>query len=363
MSTSLRTSVRSSVRNRFFSVLAMPALISFAALPAVLVAAPLHAQDETALKVGSPAPALDLEWVQGKVENLSDASKTYVVEFWATWCGPCMRSIPHLNELSLKYKTKGLVIMGISDETMGKVKPFVTKKGSAMSYPVAIDTSEKATTKNWREAAKQDGIPCAFVVRDSKIVWIGNPLDPKFDEVVVGTLTGRYNPDLNKRAEPLLRAAKDAVRIKNFKDAWKHYDDVIALDPKVFGAVSVLKYKTMLLDAKDPTGANAWGLQVCSASSADAVTLAELATLIVTDSAIAQPDYTLAETAATAALKAAPSPASKALLAEVNFKAGDAEKAAALQFEAWMAADPSEKAAFKSVLDQYKKSSAAKAKL
>ena len=160
MSTSLRTSVRSSVRNRFFSVLAMPALISFAALPAVLVAAPLHAQDETALKVGSPAPALDLEWVQGKVENLSDASKTYVVEFWATWCGPCMRSIPHLNELSLKYKTKGLVIMGISDETMGKVKPFVTKKGSAMSYPVAIDTSEKATTKNWREAAKQDGIPC-----------------------------------------------------------------------------------------------------------------------------------------------------------------------------------------------------------
>lgn len=363
MSTSLRTSVRSSVRNRFLSALAMPALISFAALPAVFVAAPLHAQEETALKVGSPAPALDLEWVQGKVENLSDASKTYVVEFWATWCGPCMRSIPHLNELSLKYKTKGLVIMGISDETMGKVKPFVTKKGSAMSYPVAIDTSEKATTKNWREAAKQDGIPCAFVVRDSKIVWIGNPLDPKFDEVVVGTLTGRYNPDLNKRAEPLLRAAKDAVRIKNFKDAWKHYDDVIALDPKVFGAVSVLKYKTMLLDAKDPTGANAWGLQVCSASSADAVTLAELATLIVTDSAIAQPDYTLAETAANAALKAAPSPASKALLAEVNFKAGDAEKAAALQFEAWMAADPSEKAAFKSVLDQYKKSSAAKAKL
>ncbi len=355
--------MRTSLCTRALRILATTAVIPSAMLSLALVAAPLSAQEEPALKVGSPAPALNLEWVQGKVENLSDASKTYVVEFWATWCGPCMRSIPHLNELSQKYRTKGLVIMGISDEKMSTVKPFVNKKGTGMSYPVAIDSSEKETGKNWMEASQQKGIPCAFVVRDSKIVWIGNPLDPSFDEVVVGTLTGRYSPDLNRRAEPLLRAARDAVRIKNFQDAWKHYDDVIALDEKVFGGIAVKKYKTMLVDAKDPKGAQEWAAAMTTRYVSDPVTAAELATLIISDDAITDRDFATALVMANIALQGAPGASSKALLAEVNYRAGDINKASELQFEAWMAADPTEKADFKRVLDTYKKAASAKAKI
>ena len=330
---------------------AAPAIVAVAAL-----AAPAAAQEET-LKVGSAAPAITVEWLQGNVTDISDSSKTYVVEFWATWCGPCMRSIPHLNEMHQKMKSKGLVIMGISDEPAGTVRPFLNKKGASMSYPVGVD-KDNETKKAWMEAAKQNGIPCAFVVKDSKIAWIGNPLDPNFDKVVIGTMTGRYNPVLTKKAEPILKAAKDAVRIKNFQDAYKHYDSLLEIDPKFFGDVAVLKYKTMLVDAKDPEGAAKWGSKITVQSMTDATTLRELTETILNDSAIENRDYKLALTSARVLDANHPSAAAKALVAEVYARRGDFAKASEEQYEAWMKADPAEKADFKRLLDSYKKSSA-----
>ncbi len=334
-------------------LLAVPAIVASAALTASAVA------QEEALKVGSSAPAITVDWVQGNVADTSDASKTYVVEFWATWCGPCMRSIPHLNELHTKYKSKGLVIMGISDEPMGTVKPFVSKKGGAMSYPVAVD-KDNQMKRNWMEAAKQNGIPCAFVVKESKIAWIGNPLDPNFDKVVLGTLSGRYNPTLSKKAEPILKAAKDAVRVKNFQDAYKHYNSLWMLDMKFFGDVAVLKYKTMLVDAKDPAGAEKWGREVVMSAknSKDGVTLREFTEVILNDSAIDDRDYKMALASALALDEVNSSASNRALLAEVYSRQGNLAKAAEVQYEAWMKADPSEKADFKRVLDGYKKSAA-----
>lgn len=334
-------------------LLAVPAIVACASWTA-----PALAQEE-ALKVGSAAPAITVDWVQGNVGDTSDSSKTYVVEFWATWCGPCMRSIPHLNELHTKYKSKGLVIMGISDEPMGTVKPFVSKKGGAMSYPVAVD-KDNQMKRNWMEAAKQNGIPCAFVVKDSKIAWIGNPLDPNFDKVVLGTMSGRYNPALSKKAEPILKAAKDAVRVKNFQDAYKHYDSLIEIDPKFFGDVMVLKYKTMLIDAKDPEGAKKWGNKLITWSGGlkDNATLQELTETILNDSAIENRDYALARHSAQQLDTQANTASSKALVAEVYSRQGNLAKAAEVQYEAWMKADPSEKADYKRILDGYKKSAA-----
>jgi len=325
---------------------------------ATTFAAPALAQDQT-LKVGSPAPALSIDWTNDKIDaasevRLDNPGRTYVVEFWATWCGPCMRSIPHLNELHQKYRRKGLTIIGVSDEPMSTVQPFVTKKGSAMSYSVAVDV-EKKTTMAWREAAKQPGIPCAFVVRDGTIQWIGNPLDPAFDEVVLGVLSGRYNPALTRKAQPILKAASDAVRIKNFKDAYRHFDDVMAIDRKVFGEVAVRKYRAMLVDAKDASGAKAWGEEVARTYASDALTLTELVDFILTDDDVKERDYELAEQLANAARRAAPGAESDALLAEVYFDMGRLKDASERQYEAWMAAAPEDKADFKRVLDRYRK--------
>src|SRR4051794_7325019 len=53
--------------------------------------------------------------------------KPVVVEFWATWCGPCRKTIPHLAELHKKYKDSGLVIVGLTDEPKDKVEEFTKK--------------------------------------------------------------------------------------------------------------------------------------------------------------------------------------------------------------------------------------------
>jgi len=341
--------------------MSLPFDLRLLAVPAIVISASIGATAAAdGLKIGSDAPALSVEWVQGEVASLSDPSKTYVVEFWATWCGPCMRSIPHLNELYAKHRGKGLVIMGISDEPMSTVRPFVNKKGGAMAYPVACD-KEKATNEAWMKAAGQNGIPCAFVVRDGKIRWIGNPLDKQFDTVVLGVLTGRYNPELSKKAEPALSAARSAVRLKNFNDAYKHFDAVIALDARVFGDVAVRKYRTMVVDQKDAAAAAAWGQQMLQTYASDPMTLTELAELILKDDAIVDRDLKLAASAAERADSSAPSASSKALLALVSFRAGDLAAASEMQYEAWMRAEPTEKSDYKKVLDTYKKAQATSA--
>src|SRR6266850_7653254 len=97
---------------------------------------------QTKLDVGSTAPGLDIDtWVKGDETTLSPG-KVYVVEFWATWCGPCKRSIPHLTAVQKQYADDGLTIIGVStdsEQTVDKVKPFVKTQGDKMAYTVAID--------------------------------------------------------------------------------------------------------------------------------------------------------------------------------------------------------------------------------
>src|SRR2546425_6818391 len=100
---------------------------------------------EPTLKVGAPAPKLQTgKWVQGEPLKDFQKGKAYIVEFWATWCGPCRVSIPHLNEIHNKYKDKGLIVIGQDcwERDDDLVAPFVEKMGDKMTYRVALDDKE-----------------------------------------------------------------------------------------------------------------------------------------------------------------------------------------------------------------------------
>ncbi len=132
-----------------------------------------------ALKVGDPAPKLGVgEWVQGGELKSFEPDKVYIVEFWASWCGPCVAVIPHINDLFRKNKDKGLVVIGQNlGEDTATVKDFVRKMGSKMTYRVAADDAKGTMAKTWLEAAGQKGIPCAFVVnKKGRIAHIGHPM-------------------------------------------------------------------------------------------------------------------------------------------------------------------------------------------
>lgn len=117
------------------------------------------------------APKLVVEtWLSEKPET---AGKYVLVEFWATWCPPCRRSIPLLNRLAEKFADE-LVVIGISDETEADVRKL---KRPAITYHSAIDT--QARMKNELGVF---GIPHVIIIEPGGfVVWEGFPLLPTYE--------------------------------------------------------------------------------------------------------------------------------------------------------------------------------------
>ncbi len=161
-------------------------------LPAGVVA--LGQMPKATLKVGDPAPALALKkFVKGEPVQGFEKGKVYVVDFWATWCGPCTASIPQLSELQKKYRD--ITFIGVDDgEDEKKVLPFLAKMGDKMNYRVALDDLASvptgATYEAFTDAADLPSTPTAFIVdKNSKIAWIGYPpnLPPVLERIAAGT--------------------------------------------------------------------------------------------------------------------------------------------------------------------------------
>ena len=136
-------------------------------------AATTHGQMIVA-KQGEQLPTLTLNYL-GKQPELT--GKPLLVEFWATWCPPCRKSIPHLNEIYAKYKAQGLQVVGITDENEEIVKKF--QKQIPMNYDVAINTPQSVYQQFGIQA-----IPTAFLVdKSGKIVWTGHPMELSETEI------------------------------------------------------------------------------------------------------------------------------------------------------------------------------------
>lgn len=153
------------------------AIVALLCLSAVTFAA------EVTLRVGDPAPQLAVgSWVQGEPVKKLERGKAYLIEFWATWCIPCVELVPHFNEIYEQFKDQGLVVIGqaVSKHDQEAVKTFCTKPEGRPTYRIALDdfrTSERgAMSTTWYDAAGQTAIPVVFLIgRDGKIAWIGDP--------------------------------------------------------------------------------------------------------------------------------------------------------------------------------------------
>lgn len=212
------------------------------------------------LKIGDPAPGIKAsKWFKGTPVTSFEKGKIYVVEFWATWCGPCKANIPHLTEMAHKYKDK-VTVVGMDGSEAGHgeisqaekeklVEELVQKFGDKMDYNVALDAEDGYMYKNWMTASGNNGIPCSFVVNeDSKVVWIGHPID--LEKTLEELISGKY--DLKAFAEKygaqqdrmdadaksmekyqvLIKPVEEAVKNKDYAKAVSICEDLLAKYPE-----------------------------------------------------------------------------------------------------------------------------------
>jgi thiol-disulfide isomerase/thioredoxin len=176
-------------------------------------------KDEPTLKVGDPAPPLvATKWLQGAEVKGFAAGKVYVVEFWATWCGPCIVMMPHMGELQREYKDKGVTFIGFSakdpNNSQEKVVAMVEKRGPKLGYTFAYG-DDRETYNAWMRAAGRGGIPCCFVVdKSGKIAYIGHPmyLDVVLPKVVAGKWSEGDNEaiqGIEKEVSAVFQATRD----------------------------------------------------------------------------------------------------------------------------------------------------------
>jgi peroxiredoxin len=210
-----------------------------------------------AAEPGDPAPPLQIsQWIKGKPVDLAAgrSNTIYVVEFWATWCPPCIMNIPHLAELQKEFKDSNVVVVGISSESADTVKKFVARKGGGMDYTVAVDDEDKTITAYASDPSRVS-LPQAYIVdKEGRIVWTasGYPmydLERSLNELLAGKFSialGKKRDEARQKLNDFLQMASmvnDETNIAAMAASLETLDKEVGgiIPGKPFSAAEVLK--------------------------------------------------------------------------------------------------------------------------
>ena len=132
---------------------------------------PVDAADDTLAQKNIAVPDLSGTTLDGKPFRLSEQKgKIVLVNFWATWCGPCRMEIPDLIALQKKYADKGFTVVGIAEDEPAKTKAFVEQIG--INYPVMIEPDGAG------RAFGVTALPSSVLVnRDGKVIYAMRGID------------------------------------------------------------------------------------------------------------------------------------------------------------------------------------------
>lgn len=144
---------------------------------------------DRALGVGDPAPILaGVRWLKGEPVRYWKPGQVYVLDFWATWCAPCVGGFPHMSDLQRRYASRGVTVIGVAVSPQPRamsVEEFVRTRRSEIGFSIAEDVEVHAH-RAFLGAAGLAGIPTVMVIdARGRLAWMGtgSPM-PGLDEAV-----------------------------------------------------------------------------------------------------------------------------------------------------------------------------------
>ena len=145
-------------------------------------------------QVGEPAPPLMIkEWIQGPPVEVKSGTNLYVIQIFTTTSLTNQQSLTNLNALQTRFKGQGVLVVGVSDEPVEKIREFMAHDGKVIKHAIAADDRRK-TALSYMRAIRQRGVPHVFVVgKDGQMLWHGHPQDG-VEEVLEQVVAGRYDP-------------------------------------------------------------------------------------------------------------------------------------------------------------------------
>ncbi|MCB1691586.1 MAG: TlpA family protein disulfide reductase [Pseudomonadales bacterium] len=134
----------------------------------ILLVLALFAREASAVEAGTPAPDFTLKSTKGENLRLKEyRGKVVLLNFWASWCGPCRQEMPVLERIRSRYEPLGVVVLGVNvDSDEGKA--LAIAKDAGVNFPLLLDTGQGVS-----EAYDVSAMPFTVLVdRDGNVSWI-----------------------------------------------------------------------------------------------------------------------------------------------------------------------------------------------
>jgi len=297
------------------------------------------------LGVGDPAPPIPagVAWLQGEPVERLDDGRVYAIDFWSTWCGPCIVSIPEIERMHESLREQGVVVIGAHiwpSADAPDPADFLDAQGEAMTYTVAVDESDAMATA-FMEAAGRNSIPTMMIIgRDGRIAWIGHPMDNARDiaeQVAAGAfdLEAAAAAQANREAAAACAAEANQLAMEGDWDAaLAKIDEAIDLDPAGQRHLAVVKVQRLALTLDREADAYAYGREIIEGLiKDDAALLTNLGRFLVEAPRLEPRDYDLARAAVHRALELTGDQHADALatLASIEFADGRLGQAVRMQ--------------------------------
>ncbi len=222
------------------------------------------------LRVGAHAPALqNVTWLKGEPVNEWAKGHAYLIDFWAPWCQPCIKLMPHNVELANKHKGNLTVIAVAVWPQPNSESPeaYTQRAGDEMPFHVADDATGHIN-QTWLEPLGVQGIPHVVLIdQNGRLAWSGHPMDG-MDDAINAILDGSYDTDaaeakakaaadLHARAMPIMQEANALAEAGDWDQALAKVDQLIEMGFEQLN-MTLTRFQVMLMQLNDVPGAYAF---------------------------------------------------------------------------------------------------------